>query len=107
VLRQESVEEGDLLLTSGMGGVYPKGLRVGRVAKVENKTSGLFLAAKVAPVVDFARLDEVFVILEQRQIPEDDAFSAADEGLWPEPPPPMGPEPPPPADPPTTAEAPR
>ena len=107
VLRQESVEEGDLLLTSGMGGVYPKGLRVGRVAKVENKTSGLFLAAKVDPVVDFTRLDEVFVILEQRQIPEDDAFSAADEGLWPEPPPPMGPEPPPPADPPTTAEAPR
>lgn len=86
VLRQESVEEGDLLLTSGMGGVYPKGLRVGRIATVDRKTSGLFLAAKVAPAVDFARLDEVFVILELRQIPEEHAFSSADEGLWPEPP---------------------
>jgi len=87
VLRQESVEEGDLLLTSGMGGVYPKGLRIGTIAKVDRRTSGLFLAAKVEPAVDFARLDEVFVILEQRQIPEDQAFSAADEGLWPDPPP--------------------
>ncbi len=86
VTRQENVEEGDLLLTSGMGGVYPKGLRVGRIAAVDRRTSGLFLGAKVVPAVDFARLDEVFVILEQRQIPEEHEFSAADEGLWPPPP---------------------
>ena len=96
VLRQESIEEGDLLLTSGMGGVYPKGLRVGRIAKVDRKTSGLFLAAEVTPAVDFTRLDEVFVILEQRQVPEEQAFSAADEGLWPAPPPPTSAAPPPP-----------
>ncbi len=89
VLRQENIEEGDLLLTSGMGGTYPKGLRVGRIAKVDRKTSGLFLAAQVEPAVDFTRLDEVFVILEQRQVPEDQAFSAVDEGLWPDPPPPV------------------
>jgi rod shape-determining protein MreC len=88
MLRQESIEEGDLLLTSGMGGTYPKGLRVGTIAKVDHKTSGLFLAAQVTPAVDFTRLDEVFVILEQRQVPEDQAFSAADEGLWLAPPPP-------------------
>jgi rod shape-determining protein MreC len=116
VLRQESIEEGDLLLTSGMGGVYPKGLRVGRIASVDRKTSGLFLAAKVDPAVDFSRLDEVFVILEQRQIPEDQAFSAADEGLWPEPAPATDPpvltkappptEAPPPAETPVPTEAP-
>ena len=99
VLRQEDVAEGDLLVTSGMGGVYPKGLRVGRIAAVDRKTAGLFLGAKVVPAVDFARLDEVFVILEQRQIPDDGAFSSADEGLWPEPPPPA-PEPPVPNPPP-------
>jgi rod shape-determining protein MreC len=104
VLRQEGIEEGDLLLTSGMGGAYPKGLRVGRVEKVDRKTSGLFLGAKVLPAVDFTRLDEVFVILEQRQIPEEHAFSAADEGLWLEPPlpgpmpAPAAPEASPPAD---------
>jgi len=83
VLRQENIEEGDLLLTSGLGTVYPKGLVVGRVASVDRKTSGLFLSARIAPAVDFTRLEEVFVILEQRQIPDEEAFSAADEGLWP------------------------
>jgi len=83
VLRQENIEEGDLLLTSGLGTTYPKGLVVGRVATVDRKKSGLFLGAKVVPAVDFSRLEEVFVILEQRQIPGEDAFSSADEGLWP------------------------
>jgi rod shape-determining protein MreC len=83
VLRHENIEEGDLLLTSGMGTVYPKGLVVGRVASVDRKTSGLFLGAKITPAVDFSRLEEVFVILEQRQIPAEESFSAADEGLWP------------------------
>jgi len=83
VLRHENIEAGDLLLTSGLGTVYPKGLVVGRVASVDRKTSGLFLGAKVAPAVDFTRLEEVFVILEQRQIPAEESFSAADEGLWP------------------------
>ena len=83
VLRQENIEEGDLLLTSGLGTVYPKGLVVGRVATVDRKTSGLFLSAKISPAVDFTRLEEVFVILEQRQIPDEEAFSAADDGLWP------------------------
>jgi rod shape-determining protein MreC len=85
VSRQENLEEGDLLLTSGMGGVYPKGLLVGRVAKVDRKNSGLFLAASVLPAVDFGRLDEVFVILEQRPLPEEESFTATDEGLWPAP----------------------
>jgi rod shape-determining protein MreC len=83
VLRHENIEEGDLLLTSGLGTVYPKGLVVGRVASVDRKTSGLFLGAKITPAVDFTRLEEVFVILEQRQIPSEESFSAADEGLWP------------------------
>jgi rod shape-determining protein MreC len=86
VLREESLETGDVLLTSGLGTVYPKGLVVGRVASVDRKTSGLFLSAKVTPAVDFTRLEEVFVILEQRQIPNEESFSAADEGLWPAPP---------------------
>ena len=38
---------------------------------------------KIVPAVGFTRLEEVFVILEQRQIPEEASFSAVDEGLWP------------------------
>ncbi|HTO55718.1 MAG TPA: rod shape-determining protein MreC [Myxococcota bacterium] len=83
VPREENLEQGDVLLTSGLGTTYPKGLVVGRVASVDRKTSGLFLSAKITPAVDFSRLEEVFVILEQRQIPEEESFSSADEGLWP------------------------
>jgi rod shape-determining protein MreC len=106
VSRGENLDEGDLLLTSGMGGVYPKGLVVGRVSRIDRKHSGLFLDASVLPAVDFARLDEVFVILEQRRIPEEESFTASDEGLWPAP---IGPALPPgtpaTAEPPRTAEA--
>jgi len=84
VLREEDVTEGDLVLTSGLAAVYPKGLVVGRVSRIERKPYGLFQRAEVEPAVDFRKLEEVFVILERRELPEDDAFSSDDERLWPE-----------------------
>ena len=41
-----------------------------------------FQRAEVEPAVDFRKLEEVFVILERRELPEDDAFSSDDERLW-------------------------
>ncbi len=84
VLREEDVVVGDLLLTSGLGAVYPKGLIVGRVAEVEKKPYGLFQTARVEPTVDFRQLEEVFVILEQRKLPAAADFTVNDPGLWPE-----------------------
>ena len=64
--RTEDIEEGDILVTSGTDGVFPKGLVVGRVAGVERPNHGMFLSAEVAPAVDLAypdsRLEEVFVL---------------------------------------------
>ncbi len=82
VLREDDVREGDQLLTSGLGGVYPKGLVVGTVADVERKPYGLFQTVRVTPAVDFRKLEEVFVILEQRELPADEAFSAEESDLW-------------------------
>ena len=82
VLREDDVQEGDQLLTSGLGGVYPKGLVVGTVASVERKPYGLFQTVRVAPAVDFRKLEEVFVILEQREQPADEAFGAEESELW-------------------------
>lgn len=62
VLRTEDVEEGDLVVTSGTDGVYPKGLVVGRVTAVERRTSGMFLQAAVLPAVETKRLEEVAVL---------------------------------------------
>ena len=82
VLREQDVEVGDLLLSSGLGAVYPKGLVLGRVRALEKQPYGLFLRAQVEPAVDFRQLEEVFVILEQGELPDSDEFSADDPGLW-------------------------
>ena len=82
VLREEDVREGDQLLTSGLGAVYPKGLLVGTVSHIERKPYGLFQTVRVDPAVDFRNLEEVFVILEERELPADADFSGPDEELW-------------------------
>ena len=61
--RGGDVEAGDLILTSGLGGVYPKGLRLGTVEEVREARGQLFQVAFVEPAVDFSRLEQVFVML--------------------------------------------
>ncbi len=82
VLRDEDVRVDDQLLTSGLGAVFPKGLVIGRVAEVERKPYGLFQISRIEPAVDFGKLEEVFVILERRGLPEPDAYTADDGALW-------------------------
>lgn len=62
-LRAADIEQGDLLVTSGMGGVFPKGLPLGQVAKVERDKFGLFQRVDIAPAVDFSHLEEVLVVV--------------------------------------------
>jgi rod shape-determining protein MreC len=80
--RDADVREGDVLLTSGVGELYPKGLVVGRVVSLERKPWGLFQRAEVKPAVDFQRLEEVFVLLERRELPPDESFSSEGSELW-------------------------
>ncbi len=67
VMRQEEVAIGDRVVTSGMGGVFPKGLVVGLVKSVERQEFGLFQAIEVYPTVDFSHLEEVLVLLRGSQ----------------------------------------
>jgi len=67
VLRQEEVKIGDRVVTSGMGGVFPKGLVIGSVGSVERQEFGLFQAIEVVPAVDFSHLEEVLVLLRRAQ----------------------------------------
>lgn len=60
-----SVAAGDLVVTSGLGTLFPKGLPVGRVVKIEDKGSALFHFAVLAPAVDFSRVEEVLLITGQ------------------------------------------
>ena len=83
VLRDDDVRQGDQLLTSGLGAVYPKGLVIGRITSVERQPYGLFQRARIEPAVDFRQLEEVFVILESRELPDETEFSGDDQRLWP------------------------
>ena len=62
--RTADVEPGDMLVTSGLGRTFPRGLRVGQVMSVERRAFGLYQRAVVQPSVDFARLESLMVILK-------------------------------------------
>jgi len=62
VSQEESVSEGEIVLTSGLGGNFPKGLVIGQIVAVEQRDSDLFQQAVVRPTVDFDRLEMVLVV---------------------------------------------
>jgi len=64
VQRNEDVQVGDQVISSGMGGVFPKGLLVGTVQEVVRGSSGLFQRVEVEPAANFSRLEEVMVVIQ-------------------------------------------
>ncbi len=62
VRSHEDFLQGDTILTSGLGGVYPRGLEVGIVKDVKGGSDPLFKKVYVRPTVDFEHLEELFVI---------------------------------------------
>lgn len=69
------IEKNQTVVTSGLGGLYPKGIRIGTVEEVKLEPNGLMKNALVRPFVDFSRLEEVFIIL-QVKTPENDLLPA-------------------------------
>lgn len=65
VVRGADVVEGDEVVTSGLGGIYPKGLRLGRVAELRDASGRLTRIAVIAPAVDLGQLEQVFVMLRR------------------------------------------
>lgn len=65
VLRTDDIEAGDTVITSGLDGVFPKGLLLGTVTKVNRKSYGISQDVELKPSVDFSKLEEVLVILKQ------------------------------------------
>ena len=65
VARGGDVQVGDVVITSGLGGVYPKGLLIGRVSAISEPGSQLLSSASLEPAVDFGRLEQAFVMLRR------------------------------------------
>ena len=63
ISRVEEVLPGDVVLSSGLAGVFPKGLLLGVVTGVSRKGEGLFQKIDVAPAVDFEKLEEVLALI--------------------------------------------
>ncbi len=64
--RQEDVQVGDTIISSGLDGIFPKGLSIGYVSKIIRRNSGLFQKIEVDPFVDFDRIEEVLVITNMK-----------------------------------------
>lgn len=62
-LRNDEIHVGDVLLTSGVGCRFPKGVPVARVTKVGTRDFGMYQDVEAEPTVDFSRLEEVLIVL--------------------------------------------
>jgi rod shape-determining protein MreC len=62
ISKTQDVKEGDVIISSGMGGVFPKGMMVGQVIHVDRQDGGLFLKINVAPYTDLSKLEEVLIL---------------------------------------------
>ena len=64
LLGKVPIEIGDKVVTSGVGGLFPKGILVGTISRIRKNPHRLFLDVEVTPTVNFGRLEELFVIKE-------------------------------------------
>lgn len=67
VLRKHDIVVDDIVVSSGLDGVFPKGLAVGYVSGVIKPKSGIFQKVTVTPYVDFEKLEEVLVVLNPKK----------------------------------------
>jgi rod shape-determining protein MreC len=63
--RKAKIRQGEAVITSGLGGVFPKGILIGTVVRARlNPQTGMYQDVVIKPAVDFRKLEEAIVILE-------------------------------------------
>ncbi|MFZ5516420.1 MAG: rod shape-determining protein MreC [Candidatus Zhuqueibacterota bacterium] len=67
VPKRSDITIGDWVVTSGYGGIFPAGLRIGQVINIKDSPREIFSSILVKPAVDFEKLEELFVILDLPQ----------------------------------------
>lgn len=61
--RDANIQKGDIIISSGKGGIFPEGLLIGYVLQVGADEANLLRFALLQPAADFNRLEEVFVVV--------------------------------------------
>lgn len=69
---KDEIKFGDLVITSGMSGIYPRGISIGRVSGIRSRDYETSLEIELEPAIDFSRLEYVYVLLPTvaPQVPE-------------------------------------
>ncbi|MBF0298574.1 MAG: rod shape-determining protein MreC [Oligoflexia bacterium] len=67
VTRTEPIQNGDEIVTAGLGNIYPKGLKVGTIVNIERESYGISQLVELVPSIDFRKLEEVIVLIQQEQ----------------------------------------
>ena len=66
-VKDEDVKVGDSVISSGIGGVFPKGIPIGEVTMVKKGEYGIFQTIEVRPTVIIGKLEEMLVLLRPVQ----------------------------------------
>jgi len=85
IKRGDEIDVNDVVVTSGLDGIFPKGVLIGKVSGVTRKDFGLFQVAEVVPSVDFAKLEEVLVLKSPPREVNEAIDTAARARITPEP----------------------
>ena len=59
---KEEIKFGDLVITSGLSGLYPKGVSIGRVSGIRSKDYETSIEVELEPVLDFTRLEYIYIL---------------------------------------------
>ena len=70
VLKNVEVAQGDEVVTSGLGTIFPKGLMIGTVTNVTRSRRGMFQNITVQPSVDFSQLEQVVIVMKKASLAE-------------------------------------
>jgi rod shape-determining protein MreC len=72
VLRKEDVRIGDVIVTSGLDDVFPKGLRIGAIDDISGEPNEMFYTITIAPFVDFEKLEDLLILpVPEKMVPGD------------------------------------
>jgi len=79
ISRAEPIILGDKVITSGLGNIYPKGVKVGTVSRIESESYGITQNVEISPAVDFGRLEEVVILLSNENDQKRREWEALDQ----------------------------
>jgi rod shape-determining protein MreC len=79
-IAKDSIDYGDLVVTSGLGGLYPKGINIGRIRDIRAQAYETSLELEVQPIIDFDRLEYVFLFVGEAVTSSDQTSSLGASG---------------------------